>query len=175
MHGNILHKPLPNNDPKWNGTAFVITTDIGNAKNLIVKNNTGRDYYVSLIILSNAVSDLHTASLVGILRDDSFSTGNVEILRNLSYFVRSDKSKTIYVTIPMDDLNKLSRNYNLILEVNNAVGRSQFPLVITSDNDRSPDNIEDRDIVLWILLPFSLVIVVTAICILICKAYRYRV
>jgi len=171
MHENILHRPLPlANDPAWNGTAFVIFKEISNDQRTNVKGKKESDSGVSLTILSNTFPALDKVSLRGMPRYKSLSDQYV-ILPEVPYTSGHDNTITINIKKSFNELYRLHKKYNIVLEAENHVGKKQFPLVIKNSKDKEHEKIDDRTVLLAILLPCILIILAIAICIFVCQAY----
>jgi len=170
LNGKILHPPLPHEDPKWNGSAFVISKENSHAP--IFNEDGKKDYFVPLKILSNTAPILYNASLIGIPLESSLAISEEEIFSNLTYYFGTNNPNMVTIARPLKELYNLSKDYNLILEVHNPVGKRRFPLILDSTNNTPNSEIKQEKIILWILLPCALGIVLVALLVLIFKAYR---
>ena len=129
--------------------------------------------FVPLQILSNTAPILDKALLIGVPLDSNQSKKRVEIIANLTYYVGTDKPNVITIARPLSQLQNLSHDYQLSLEIHNVLGGSRFPLILKSSADSSNENMKDRDLIIWILLSCALVAVFIALGVLIFKSYRY--
>ena len=170
MNGNTLHPPLPHEDPKWNGSAFVISKENSHAP--IFNEDGTKGYFVPLKIVSNTVPIVYNTSLIGIPFDpDSIETKEKEIFSNLTYYFGTNNPNLVTITRPLNELYNLSRDYNLVLEVHNPVGIGRFPLILEPMNNKPENEIRNEKVILWILLPCASGIVLLALTVLFYKAY----
>ena len=128
--------------------------------------------FVPLQILSNTVPILDKALLIGVPRDIYQSKKGIEILANLTYYVGTDKPNVITIARPLSQLQNLSQDYQLSLEIHNILGGSRFPLILKSNANSFSKNIEDREVIIWIVVPCALVAVLIALGVLVFKSYR---
>ena len=166
LKGNVIHRPLPLEDPKWNGSAYVISED---DINLPIFGEKGKGQnFVAMKISSNTNPTVHNISLVGVPHGEGAPKKEVLILPNVKYHELPDSPGTIVVFRPSEELYNLSEKYNLFLDVHNPVGNSRLPVKMMPKR-----LIKDQVSILWIILPTALVIVLIALLVLVFKAYRY--
>lgn len=171
VHENILHRPLAN-DTTWNGSAFVILTN----NNKIL--HSGKDgvktcyYSFTMFLRSNTEPAIDNLTLIGISRDQNSPEEKESILDDIPYHSTAEGLIKIFITQPKTRLDDLYHNYNFLLEAENAAGNSKFPIILELSNCSSHDGIEDRIVLLAILLPCALVVVGIALFACICQSYR---
>ena len=166
LNGNVIHRPLPLEDPKWNGSAYVISED---DVHLPIFGENGKEQnFVAMKISSNTEPTIHNISLVGIPHGEGASKKEMMILPNIKYHELQDKPGTIVVFRPSKELYNLSEKYDLFLDVHNPVGKSRLPVKLMPKR-----LIKDQVSILWILLPSALAVVIIALLVLVFKAYRY--
>ena len=168
MHGNTLHRPLAN-DTAWNGTAFVI---LANEHDILHsgKNGVKQSYYNFKISLqSNTDPALDKLFLTGIRREKTSEKEEIQILNDIPYSSTASGFIKINIMQPKESLDDLYYNHTLLLKAHNKAGKSEFPLILKASNR---DGIEDRMVLLAILLPCVLLVVAAAASICIYQSYR---
>merc|ERR1712079_363977 len=167
LNGNVIHRPLALEDPKWNGSAYVITED---DVHLPIFGENGKEQnFVAMKISSNTEPTIHNISLVGIPHGEGPSKKEMMILPNIKYHELQDKPGTIVVFRPSKELYNLSEKYDLFLDVHNPVGKSRLPVKLMPKR-----LIKDQVSILWILLPSALAVVIIALLVLVFKAYSNK-
>ena len=163
LKGNVIHRPLPFEDSKWNGSAFVITED--DVHPPIFDEKAKKQSFVAMKIYSNTDPALHNVSLVARPHGDVTSSNEVQIAS--TYHNVPHNPGVIVVARPSEELYNLSEKFDLFLDAYNPVGKSRLPIKVMPKRF-----INDQEIVLWIILPAGLIIVLIALSVLIFKAYR---
>ena len=163
LKGNVIHRPLPFVDEKWNGSAFVITEKDIHLP--IFGDKDKKPSFVAMKIYSNTDPAIHKVFLTAIPHDDVTSQNEERIIS--TYHHVPDRQGVIVVARPSEELYNLSEKYDLFLEAHNPVGKSKLPIKVIPKR-----LMDDETMILWIILPTSLVIVLIAISVLVLKAYR---
>merc|ERR1719283_676521 len=78
LKGNIIHRPLPFEDSKWNGSAFVITED--DVHPPIFDEKAKKQSFVAMKIYSNTDPALNNVSLVARPHGDVKSSDEIKIV-----------------------------------------------------------------------------------------------
>ena len=164
MNGNVIHRPLPIEDPKWNGTSIVISEK--DIRSPIFDEKDKKQNWVPIKISSNTNPIIHNISLIGIPIGDDISKKEV-VIPIANYHTVPGNSKVIIVPRPADELYDLSKKFDLFLDVHNPVGKSRLPITVMPKK-----LLDDQTIILWIILPIAVVVVFASLIVLIFKAYR---